>query len=469
MGFASVAMTPGTPEIPSFLWRPWRCGGSKQFPDLQVIMANLLASFRGAFTPLKLPNFRLYISAQLISNIGTFLQQVAQQWVVWELTRSEAANGIVALMNGLPVLLLTPLAGVWVDRLDRRKVLTATQIGMMLLAFTLAILVQTQTVQLWHVFVLSGLLGIVTTFDFTAHQTFLGDLSGMGEVRKAVAMNGMVLQSSRTFGGVIAAWLIAQWGAATAFWINGLSFIAVIISLSQIRLTNQSRSSHAKASPFGQLADALRFLRTQPRMQDMFIFSALIACGFWSIILSLLPSIADKVLGGQAQALGALTSASGVGALVSLLFVVPITSSLRRGGVVMTGALMLTGSAIIVLGLSNWLPLSMLAIGVATMGSPIVFPMALGLTQIMAPPDMRARLISLFTMISLGMQPVAALLIGALATVIGVQTVVVINGTLCIALTLLLLSTRRGLWNWQVGGAVPTIPVVPTPVESVSG
>lgn len=414
-------------------------------------MSNLLARFGGAFTPLKLPNFRLYISAQLISNIGTFLQQVAQQWVVWELTRSEAANGIVALMNGLPVLLLTPLAGVWVDRLDRRKVLTATQIGMMLLAFTLALLVQTETVQLWHVFVLSGLLGIVTTFDFTAHQTFLGDLSGMGEVRKAVAMNGMVLQSSRTFGGLIAAWLIAQWGAATAFWINGLTFIAVIISLSQIRISNQSRSSQKHTSPISQLRDALRFLRTQPRMQDMFIFSALIACGFWSIILSLLPSIADKVLGGQAQALGALTSASGAGALFSLLFIVPITSTLRRGGVVMTAALVMTGTSIIILGLSSWLPLSMLAIGVATMGSPIVFPMALGLTQVMAPPDMRGRLISLFTMISLGLQPLAALTIGALAQVIGVQAMVFINGMLCLVLTLLLVASRRGLWSWQVG------------------
>jgi MFS family permease len=263
-------------------------------------MANLLARFGGAFTPLKLPNFRLYISAQLISNIGTFLQVTAQSWVVWELTGSSAANGTVALINGLPLLLLTPWVGVWVDRLDRRKLLTATQIGMMILAFILAILVQTNSVQLWHVLVLAGVLGIISTFDLTAHQTFLGDLAGMGEVRKAVNMNGMVLQGSRMLGSVFAGWIISQSGAAIAFWINGFSFIAVIIGLSLIRVAHTTRSDHEHKSPLSQMSDGLRFLRTQPRMQDMYLCITIITVCFWSIPLALLPAYADRVMGGEA-------------------------------------------------------------------------------------------------------------------------------------------------------------------------
>jgi MFS family permease len=413
-------------------------------------MVNMFAAVGSAFSPLRLPNFRLYISAQLISNIGTFLQQTAQAWVVWELTRSEAASGTVALVNGLPLLLLTPWAGAWVDRLDRRKLLTATQIGMMILAFTLALLVQAGSVQFWHVMVLAGLLGIITTFDFTAHQTFLGDLAGMGEVRKAVTMNGMVLQGSRMFGAAVAGWIIARSGAATAFWINGLSFIVVIISLSLIRVINQTRSDREHKSPLMQMGDALRFLRTQPRMQDMFAFAAVIMLCFWSIPLALLPAFAEKVLGGSSDTFSALQAASGAGALIALLFVVPITGAQKRGGVMLVGALIFTGIAIVVLGLSSWLPLSMLAMGLATMGSPVVFTMALGLTQVMAPAAMRGRLISLFTMISLGVQPFAALLIGTLGQVIGVQTAILINGSICILAAVGIAIARRGLWAWQV-------------------
>lgn len=415
-----------------------------------MIMVNVLAAVGSAFSPLRLPNFRLYISAQLISNVGTFLQVTAQAWVVWELTQSEAASGSVALVNGLPLLLLTPWAGAWVDRLDRRKLLIATQIGMMILAFVLALLVQTGTVQFWHVLVLSGLLGVITTFDFTAHQTFLGDLAGMGEVRKAVNMNGMVLQGSRMFGAMIAGWIIARAGAATAFWINGISFIAVILSLSLVRVVNQVRSDREHKSPLTQIGDALRFLRTQPRLQDMYLFAGVLMFCFWSIPLALLPAFADKVLGGDADAYSALQAASGAGALVALLFIVPITGSRKRGGVMLVSALIFTGIAIAVLGLSSWLPLSMLAIGAATMGSPVIFTMALGLTQVMAPADMRGRLISLFTMLSLGVQPFAALLVGGLGQAIGVQTVIFINGTVCILAAIGLAVARRGLWGWQV-------------------
>lgn len=430
-------------------------------------MTSMLTTLGSAFSPLRLPNFRLYISSQLISNVGTFLQVTAQSWVVWSLTGSSAANGTVALINGLPLLLLTPWVGAWVDRLDRRKLLTATQIGMMIVAFTLAILVQSNTVQLWHVLVLSGVLGIISTFDLTAHQTFLGDLAGMSEIRKAVNMNGMVLQGSRMFGSVAAGWIIAQSGPATAFWINGFSFISVIIGLSLIRVVNASRSNYEHKSPLSQMGDALRFLRTQPRMQDMYMFTAVITSCFWSIPLALLPAYADRVLGGDAAVYSGLQGASGLGALLTLLFVVPITGTRKRGGVVMVAALLVTGSAIVLLAVSRSLPLSMLAVGVAISGSPIIFTMAMGLTQLMAPLEMRGRLISLATMIGLGAQPFAALLMGGVGQFIGVENAILINGAMCIVAAIGLVLARRGLWTWQVVSAPQTAPLPqPAPIPT---
>lgn len=438
-------------------------------------MTNFVAAIGSAFAPLRLPNFRLYIGAQLVSNVGTFLQQTAQAWVVWELTRSEAALGLVTLFNALPMLLLTPWAGVWADRLDRRKLLLTTQATMMVLAVLLALLVQTNTVQIWHVYVLSLLLGMVTAFDFPTHQAFLGDLTGMGEVRKAVNMNGMVLQGSRMIGPALAAWIIAESGAATAFWVNALTFVTVIIALTRVR-ASQARSDRLHEAPLKQLGDALRFLRTQPRLIDMYALTGLITFAAWSVILNLMPSVADTVLGGGAETFGALTAASGAGALVALLLVVPITQAQARGGVVLTGALIWTGLWLAVFGASTSVPLSMVAIAAVTMGSPVVFTISLGLTQVMSPPNMRARLISLFTMTSMGVQPFAAIIVGGIAETIGVQNAIYMNASLAIVVSIGLVLLRRGLWSWKIGAPpapepqpVPATAAQPTPAVQSAG
>src|SRR5690348_9486025 len=174
-------------------------------------MTSVLSTLRGSFAPLRFPNFRIYLGGQAVSLIGTWLQVTAQAWLVWTLTGSEAASGIVAMLSALPFLLFGPWAGVIAERTDRRKLLIGTQISAMILAFVLAFLVQTRTVQIWHVFpiwtqpvneinwgiqvsivqiwhvyILSFLLGVVNTLDVPTQQTFLGDLSGTGEILKAV-------------------------------------------------------------------------------------------------------------------------------------------------------------------------------------------------------------------------------------------------------------------------------------------
>jgi len=194
-----------------------------------------------SFSPLRIRDFRVYLLGQAVSLVGTWLQVTAQGWVVWVISQSPSQLGIVAMLSTLPILLLGRWTGVWADKLDRRKLLLATATSAMVLAFILATLVQTSRIQLWHLYILSLLLGIVTAIDLPAQQAFLGDLSGMGQVRRAVNLNTMIVQASRMVGPALAGFIIASLGTATAFWLNGISFAAVIASLLAIQ-SHQART-----------------------------------------------------------------------------------------------------------------------------------------------------------------------------------------------------------------------------------
>ncbi|MBI5352308.1 MAG: MFS transporter [Chloroflexi bacterium] len=408
----------------------------------------MLRTILQGFSPLKLPNFRLYISGQAVSLIGTWLQITAQSWVVWELSHSEAALGLVAMLGALPILLLGPWAGVLADRLNRRWMLIFTQVGMMLLAFTLAVLVQLKIVQLWHVYILSATLGILSALDFPTQQAFLGDLSGMGEVRKAVNMNAMFLQASRIIGPALAGWVIGSWGVSTAFWLNGLSFLAVIASLIAVRAT-QTHRPHCGNSVLSDMWEGMRFLHGQPRIQDLLILSICITMLALSM-MTMMPAFAAEQLKGNASTLGSLLAASGAGALTSIVFIMPLAQSRRRVGLLMSLAVIWAGGWFIVLSVVRLLPLAMLCLFALSISLPLVIAMSMGLIQILSPGEMRARLLSLFTMVSFGMQPLSALLVGGASEHFGVATVSAINGTVLVLAGLGMIFLRKGLRQWQV-------------------
>src|SRR5262245_14337457 len=295
-------------------------------------------TLRDNFSPLRYPNFRMYIAGQAISLIGTFLQVTAQAWVVWQLTHSESALGIVTMLSVLPALMFSLYAGIWVDRLDRRSLLIATQVTSMLLAFILAALTQTGLVQVWHIYVLSFLLGIVSTLDIPAQQAFLGDLAGMAEVRKAVTLNATFVEVSGLLGPALAGLVLARIGIAPAFWLNGLSFLAVIASLLVIRSTQQAKPQ-AHGGQFKQIQEGIAQLRSAPRIMDLLIIFILQNVFVFSIIVNILPAVAGKLLNGDAEVLGILTASSGVGALVAVIVIVPLAQARKRSGVVMLAAL----------------------------------------------------------------------------------------------------------------------------------
>lgn len=417
-------------------------------------MNNTLSTLSSSFIPLREPNFRTYMIGQAISLVGTFLQITAQGWVVWELTGSNVALGTVTVLSTLPVLLFGPWAGAWADRFDRRKLLILTQVVAMLCAFVLAALVQTDLIQIWHLYVLAFVLGMVTALDMPAQSAFIGDLAGMGDLRPAMNLNAMFLQVSRIIGPAFAGIIVGTLGAATAFWLNGLSFAAVIVSLVLVR-AEQARSAQTSTNALTAFADGIRYLRTQPRLQDMIAFVVLITFFSMSIMMNVMPAVADTMLHGDASTLGFLMAASGVGAFIGTAVVLPLVQTQKRIGLIVGYAVVWMGLWWIVLSQFAWLPVTLLAIFMMSLAAPTVFTTATILLQLMSPADMRARMMSMFTMLTFGLQPFAALLVGFMADQLGVPNAILINATLLILGALAVMFVRAPLRQWEPETAVP--------------
>ena len=409
-------------------------------------MRRVFRTLLDSFSPLLIRNLRVYLSGQVVSLLGSWMQVTAQSWVVWQLTHSSAALGLVAMLGSLGFLVLGPWAGVWADRLDRRRILVATQIVAMLLAFTLAFLVQSGQVQLWHVYVLATLLGCVNALDLPSQQAFIGDMSGLDQVRKAVVVNAMVNQVSRMLGPALAGWVIGALGVAPAFWLNGMSFLAVIGTLLAVDARQVRKSTHG--NPFTEFKEGMQFIRREPRVQDLMLFTAF-ATLFGIANMQIMPVFATDVLHRGPEVLGLLMGSSGAGSLTSALLLVPLVQRLRRTGLMLTGALTWSGLSFIGFTFSTWVPLSMAFMFGTALGIPMVMTTANGLLQTLAPPNMRARLLSAWILIGFGLQPLAALLIGTGAHLFGAPTAVRTNGLLMIASAAALLLLRSDLRHWE--------------------
>ncbi len=412
-------------------------------------MKKILNTLIEGYSPLKLRAFRIYLSGQAVSMLGTWMQATAQSWVVWELSHSELKLGVVAMLGFIPFIFFGPYAGVWADRVNRRKLLVWTQITAMFLAIVFAFLVQTHLIRIWQIYILSALLGIVNTLDLPAQQAFIGDLSGMENVRKAVVINGAIVQVSRMAGPALAGWIIGALGVAPAFWINGISFIAVIASLLAISST-QVIHPH-KGKPLKEFVDGLRFVKNNPIIMDLMLLT-LILTFFAFSIMQIMPAITTEVLHGRAEVLGFLMGASGAGALVGSTLIVPMTHKVKRLGLLSAIAVLWGGFWFVIFSLSRNVYISMASMFLSALLMPIIFATTNGLIQVTAPSHMRARILSTLLIVAFGVQPIASLFIGYTAYRIGSATAILLNGILMIfgALTLLLSRTELRTWEAKV-------------------
>ncbi|WP_158822045.1 MFS transporter [Granulicella sp. S156] len=369
----------------------------------------VIASLRRTFTPLALPNLRLFLTGQSISLIGTWLQSTAQALLVFQLSHGKAQPlGIAAACTALPILVFGPVVGSWADRIPRKPLLIATQAIELLLAAALAYLVHSGKATLGAVYLLAFLLGCVESIFFPAAQRFLKDLAGHEHVRVAVGLNSTIINVARFAGPTLAGWLIGQWGMTFAFAINSLSFLAVIASLFAVR---ESRSSSPATPQAGWgFARSSRLLMADMRLIGIFITIALMNI-FGQSCYALAPALEH----GDARATGLLLGAAGLGSLVSALFIIPFLHDHRRPGILLSLAISWMG---LWLGFTAMLPTltfqlaAMFALGLST---TVIFVTTLGLLQTIPPTEAHGSLFGMFAAIFNGTQPLAALLLGTLA------------------------------------------------------
>jgi MFS family permease len=382
-----------------------------------------------ALRALRHRNFQLFFSGQLISLIGTWMQSVAQSWLVYRLTGSALLLGSVGFASQIPVFLFAPLGGITADRFNRRHIVIGTQVASMVLAFILAALTLLHKVQVWHVFVLAALLGIVNAFDIPGRQSFLVDMVGKEDLMNAIALNSSMFNGARVIGPAIAGILVARIGEGWCFFANAVSYIAVIIGLLMMKV--QSRPQALMASPLEHMMEGFRFVnRTAPIRALLLLLGLVSLVGMPYVVL--MPIFADKILHGGAQGLGILMGATGVGALLGAL-----TLAFREGvkGLGRWVALCCAGfgASLVVFALSHnfWVSVILLL----PVGYTMMLQMACSntLIQVMVPDALRGRVMAVYSMMFMGMAPIGALLGGALADRLGAQLTVAIGGVASVA------------------------------------
>lgn len=374
-------------------------------------------------------NYRLFFFGQLVSLSGTWMQSVAQSWLVYKLTGSPALLGLVGFSGQIPVFLLSPIGGAIADRYNRHRILLITQTTAMVLAFVLAALTLTDSIQVWHVFVLAALLGTANAFDIPTRQAFITDMVGKEDLINAIALNSSMFNGARIVGPAIAGLLVAGVGEGWAFFGNAASYLAVILGLLLMTIKPEKREPRT-TSAIADIVEGFVYVgHTAP------VRALILLLGFVSLIGTpyavLMPIFADQILGGGASGLGILMGASGVGALCAAVALAMRTSIKGLGRWVAFSSAGF-GVSLILFSLSTNFWLS--ALFLVPTGFCMMIQMASSntLVQSLVPDNLRGRVMAVYSMMFMGMAPFGALAAGSLAGSLGAPLTVRIGGAVCI-------------------------------------
>ncbi len=378
---------------------------------------------RDTFSSLYVRNYRLYYIGQIISTSGTFMQSVAQAWLVLQLTNSGTALGIATALQYLPILLLGPYGGIIADRVSKRKILYFTQSLSGLLAIILGVLDATGVVQVWMVYVLAFLLGVVTVFDNPARQTLYVELVGPEHLRNAVTLYSTLVNLARVIGPAIAAAVIAGFGLAPCFIVNGISYAAVVIMLWMMR-PDELLVTPPVPRAKGQFQEGLRYVVASPVLGSVLLMMTLIGMLTFEFQVSL-PLIAQSTFRGDASSYAFLTGSMGLGAVAGgIMFagrkgVVPyklVSAALLFGLAVLAAAfmpsLLLSGLALVVVG--------MFSINFSSLGNSVL--------QLESSPQMRGRVMSFWTIAFLGTTTMGGPIVGWFAQIAGARWGLALGG-----------------------------------------
>ncbi|MEQ1763348.1 MAG: MFS transporter [Pyrinomonadaceae bacterium] len=380
------------------------------------------------FRALRHRNFQLFFAGQFISLTGTWMQTVAQSWLVYQMTGSVILLGTVGFASQIPVLLLAPFGGTAADRFDRRRILLVTQSWAMLLAGTLAALTLTGNIQIWHLLVIAVGFGVGNAFDIPARQAFVSDMVGREDLINAIALNSSMFNGARIVGPAIAGILVAAVGEGWCFFGNSISYIAVLCSLLAMKIVPSTRRE--LKSPFAEIKEGFTYVATTPPIRALLLLLGLVSLAGTPYAV-LMPVFASEYLGGDSGTLGFLMGCSGLGALTAALTLASRKHVFGLGKWVAAACAGL-GTFLILFSLSRNVIISALIL--IPVGFSMMTEMAASntLVQAMVPDELRGRVMSVYSMMFMGLAPLGSLMAGTIAGFIGPPLTVAIGGSICV-------------------------------------
>ena len=403
---------------------------------------------RSTFAALRVRNYRLFAGGSLVSNVGTWMQRVAQDWLVLTLTGSAGALGITTGLQFLPLVLLSPIAGVVADRYSKRKVLIVTQVALAVTAGVLGILAVTGLVTAWHVYVIAFVFGAAAAFDVPARQAFVNEMVGPDQLANAVGLNSASFNLGRVIGPAVAGLLIAWMGSGVTAtgWVillNAASYLAVIVSLTRM-CAAELKPTEPVPRASGQLRAGLHYVRSRP---DIMLVMAVVFCaGTFGLNFQMTTALmATEVYGKGAGEYGILGSILAIGSLGGSLLAARRAQSRQR---LVIGAALAFGVAVMIAGLMPTYLTFAVFLPLCGFSALTMITAANAFVQMSAAPQMRGRVMALYMAIFMGGTPVGAPALGWLAEHFGARWTLVGGGALTVLGTLvaaMVFSRRQGL------------------------
>jgi MFS family permease len=398
-------------------------------------------SWRRTFSAFRYRNYRLYFWGQLVSLIGTWMTSTAQGWLVYQLTGSKALLGVVAAAGTAPMLFFSTWGGWMADHFPKRSVLIGTQTAMMILAFIMAVLVWTKLIQPWEIIVLGLLGGVAMAFDMPARQSFVVEIASREDLLNAISLNSAMFNGARIIGPAVAGFLMAKVGIALCFFIDGVSFLAVLAGLCMMRLAPHVRGV-ARGGALAQSLEGFRYVWNHVRVRTIFALFAVVGVFGWSYSV-LMPAFARDVLHLGEEGYGLLLGASGVGALIGALMTATFGTSFSPRSLAF-GGLWLFSVMLVIFSFNRDLIIAMICLAVGGFGMMLFFSTSNTTVQTIVPDEMRGRVMGIWALIFGGMIPFGSLEAGAVAHFVGTSATLAVGAIVCaIAGAITLIVVRR--------------------------
>jgi MFS family permease len=424
-------------------------------PAAEPVPSSMKEKVLSAFPAFRSRNFRLYFIGQIVSMIGTWLQMVAQGWLVLEMTGSAFWVGVTAAASSLPTLFLSLFGGVIVDRYNRKTILLWTQSASMMLALVLGAVTLSGTVTLAVIMVMAFLLGCVAAVATPAIQAFLSEMVERSELHSAVALNAAIFNASRVIGPAIAGLMIAWIGTGGAFMVNGLSYLAVIAALLAIRTAPPPTKPEAHQPPLQSIREGIAYTWEHPVIRTIVLFVSVVSIFGWSF-MSMLPVVAKQTFGMGSDGMGYLFSAFGLGSLSGTVLVSMSSGKIRSSMMVIGGILTFS----IALGAFTFATDERIAMGflfIAGIGMLSAFATMTATVQRLVEDRYRGRVMSIYLMVLMGFMPLGNLQVGFLSEHFGTALAIRIGSVVVLLATLFLFSYRKDIqsaWNdYRAAGA----------------